>query len=83
METMNEETKPNNPRMQHFDGIYANDAYASTGDHVTLRDEVAKSAMIALLSNNTMVDVLNDYSIEWVVKNGFKIADEFLKQREL
>ena len=52
-------------------------------DGITLRDYFAAKAMQALFSNKTMVDVMNDFSIDWASKSSYEIADAMLKQREL
>jgi len=76
------ENKPNNPRMQLFDGVYASDAYKEI-DFVTLRDYFANSAMQGMLSNPSMFDVLNGNANEIASKLSYEIADAMLKQREL
>lgn len=50
---------------------------------MTLKDHFAGLAMQSLFANKSMVDTMTDYSIEWVAKFSYAIADAMLKQRSL
>jgi len=78
-----ENKKPNNPRMQEFDGMYANDAYKLINDPFTLRDYFANSAMQGMLSNTNIIDDVSNSVPEWIAIRSYLIADAMLKQREL
>ena len=73
---MTEDKKPENPRMQNLDGMYAREARLE--DYFSLRDYFAAKAMQASRSRDT-----NYISWKDLAKDSYEIADEMLKQREL
>ena len=78
---MKEEKKPNNP--EAFAYGYGTDNYSDIQRGMTLRDYFAAKAMQSIISNSSMIDTINDHTIEWASKHAYSISDGMLKQREL
>jgi hypothetical protein len=79
---MENQEKPENPNAYPTRTEYedpTNPIYSG----MSLRDHFAGLAMQGFLSNNTIVDDVNDQAIEWAAARSYLIADAMLKQRSL
>ena len=50
---------------------------------MALRDYFAAKAMQSIISNRSMIDTINDHTIELASKHAYSISDAMLRQREL
>lgn len=74
---MTEDKKPQNPRMQNLDGMYAMEA--RTEDYFSLRDYFAAKAMQAMVTKDNPSSGFSQNDAEQI----YHIADTMLKQRDL
>ena len=78
--------KPNNPSafpVAATEQSYYNQSPLMPESGMTLRDYFAAKAMQSIISNRSMIDTINDHTIEWASKHAYSISDAMLKQREL
>ena len=59
-------------------GLYAPEAFGG----LTKREEFAKTAMLGLLSNPSMIDSVTNLSIDFIVDASILIADKILTDLE-
>jgi len=59
-------------------------AAGSVSEGITIRDKLAESAMIGLLTNQSIVDgLIDDKTIIWVAEHSYKLADAMIKQSKI
>ncbi len=59
-------------------GLYAPEAFGG----LTKREDFAKTAMLGLLSNPSMIDSVTNLSIDWLADASILIADKILTDLE-